>query len=177
MRPVYRQPYNRFSNWIEIDNLCRLPWWSVLLMHLFESSRIAVTFHIISMTYVFEGGCFCEQGKGFYCHCIPRAAAVCRFQLARYLHRTTNALSPWDSWLLAKLREAERLKNPELRTSRIFMHSTLVIVTVVTPRYGLDGRVIRGGFPAAEGSFLSSPELPDGPWGPTSPLSSVYREG
>ena len=66
MRPVYRQPYNRFSNWIEIDNLSRLPRWSVLLMHLFESSRLAATFHIISMTYVFERGLFLRTGQGCF---------------------------------------------------------------------------------------------------------------
>ena len=64
MRPVYRQPYNRFSNWIEIDNLSRLPRWSVLLMHLFESSRLAATFHIIFMTYVFGRGLFLRTGQG-----------------------------------------------------------------------------------------------------------------
>lgn len=66
MRPVYRQPYNRFSNWIEIDNLSRLPRRSVLLMHLFESSRLAAAFHIISMTYVFEKGVVsANRARGF----------------------------------------------------------------------------------------------------------------
>ena len=64
MRPVYPQPYNRFSNWIEIDNLSRLPRWSGLLMHLFDSSRLAATFHIISMTYVFDRGLFLRTGLG-----------------------------------------------------------------------------------------------------------------
>jgi hypothetical protein len=64
MRPVYRQPYTRFSHWIEIDNLCRLPRWSGLLMHLFESPRLAATFHIISTTYVFDRGLFLRTGQG-----------------------------------------------------------------------------------------------------------------
>jgi hypothetical protein len=57
------------------------------------------------------------------------------------------------------------------------MRSTVGIVNLMTPRDGMNGREIRGWFPAGEGTFLSSPERPDRPWGPPSPLSGMYREG
>jgi len=90
------------------------------------------------------GGCFCEQGLGVSGHRIPRTAAMCHLHLARYFHLTTNALSPWDSLWLGRLNEAERVVHPELRTVRMFMRSTVGIVSLVTPKDGMNGREIRG---------------------------------
>jgi hypothetical protein len=80
-RPIYRQLYNRFSNWIEIDNLCKIAWWSVLLMHLFQSSPQTVTFRIISVTYMLGDGGWGMflRTWGFLCHCVSWTGTVYHF--------------------------------------------------------------------------------------------------
>lgn len=120
------------------------------------------------------GGSFCEQGKGVSGHCIPRTVAVCYFHLARYIRRTTNVLSSWDSWWLVKLNEAEGVIHPELRIDRIFVRSTVGIVSLVTPRDGLNAQEIRGWISGNRSDFFIFSRAPRPSLGPThSPVQCV----